>query len=1284
MNKRLWILLFIVSIFCAAGTAGEAAAPSARFFMKTIDYPMEDSYAVGLDPNVLFLLDTGSPMTMTPNGRLPLIDVIFNPHERAKLLAENTYGTGMRPLVVTNAAGNVTEEKDATGTYNVFGRDLISSDNIIGDPNCYYSPYPNKPYYLTFKDKTAANWSGTGNVPASISALANYLPGKTNGGKPVPANLVDLLVPNDSRMYKMKLVLWRLLSDENRALLSRMRLAMATSYQEFNYPNTGYTADFYKSFPFGAHAYNNVVSGDPYKNGPNYETQAESYVNNISFPHGTGPDWSTGLLGSSGYENGSMAMAGVDRTYYGMPKTSKDWIAANRAVLRLPFVYLYKSTGSGFQSTPNLTEFRRYINSIHGGDWTNFLEPELIADGKTPLSTAIYGRDYHLSGESTKTAGANNYNHSAIYFETKTGLQKQYYNSTVTYLQFQDSLIADKTSGQNLRAGLGVGSVVDFFSPRSQNLTFTDGGTYDTRGYFPVIGSCQSNWLVVFTAGNDSDPNTLKADEAVQKLYANTKKIRGRKWNKTTGKWVSENFDMDNGVRTLVVGFVNPKATDAVSVKLREDLTSMAQYGNPFPDGSPNPDSKPYFANDVPSLISSLKSVLMRINSDRFASSAPVILPQGNGVLYSPSYRIGAYDQWDAWFTKYRLVSDDLEEVWEFNEKLLPMAAARRIFTTNETPQNPTAVDLIENINFTAKAGIPAGDVSRFREWLHSYKKLGEATPSSIVGDMEHGGFMMVAEAAKYTGLPSRPTRVYLHTNRGVLHSVVDGTGIEEWAFIPPNIFQTRLKSLKFDNLTGQWIEGDGITHNNSIAGVLLDGGMGARDVRDSGNHYKTVLIGNMGWGGNGLYAMDVTTPSSTPTFLWAVDNARYGDGEEASPLTDGVRRWGALASPLMNTAKWNYSNLGLTIVNPVILSVDQAAANTPGDVGVLPGGLGYRLGADSHGKVTYVFDPLSGEIIKAIGEQAGDFVDPTSGQRQLGMMISPIIYMDNSRTTEGFYTADSQGNVLYCDTSLPVQNWKLESVFQLLDSQGDPVAIPKNLVYGKAKNGEEMIFGGTSDLMVPDYSDARKLENAEQYIWGHNLTRASGNVTTSDLYPLPYVRETPPIGGISYGVAPEAFVGANPADPDYKGWYLKLRPGTAETKPEYVTTAPYLYYGVLYVSTFVPKPIPADQADLALCPELGDAKLYALEPFTGTGMWPGRAQALVLKDIKISGISSFGGKLYFGLKPLKPGASENLPAPLKSISENMSNAEALNQPNIVMITASPDIPYIQYWKETY
>ena len=208
MNKSMKVLttLALSAIFCAAlagpGWAGVTWIDVPEF-VKTVTYPMEDSYGATLDPNVLFLLDTGSPMVMSPLGRLPTVDTDLNPWERAAMLADCTYGAGGRPFN-ENAANNFTR----------FGRDLIASNNIIGDPFCYYTPDPAKPYFLTFKDRNWANWNGTGAPPNDVNGVAMpsnlraYLPGGGSAGSPVPLLLANqYLVTNDSRMYQMKLVL---------------------------------------------------------------------------------------------------------------------------------------------------------------------------------------------------------------------------------------------------------------------------------------------------------------------------------------------------------------------------------------------------------------------------------------------------------------------------------------------------------------------------------------------------------------------------------------------------------------------------------------------------------------------------------------------------------------------------------------------------------------------------------------------------------------------------------------------------------------------------------------------------------------------------------------------------------------------------------------------------------------------------------------------------------------------------------------------------------------------
>ena len=128
------VLAFL--LFCCAAAE---AAPEPRAFLKT-DYALIAQVSVPA-PNVLFLLDTGSPMVFSPKGIMPLRTDGYSQWERAQLLKDCTYGTGMRPMNESNQ-------------YNYFryGRDLDNSNNRIGDPDYYYTSDPSKPYFLTFKN----------------------------------------------------------------------------------------------------------------------------------------------------------------------------------------------------------------------------------------------------------------------------------------------------------------------------------------------------------------------------------------------------------------------------------------------------------------------------------------------------------------------------------------------------------------------------------------------------------------------------------------------------------------------------------------------------------------------------------------------------------------------------------------------------------------------------------------------------------------------------------------------------------------------------------------------------------------------------------------------------------------------------------------------------------------------------------------------------------------------------------------------------------------------------
>lgn len=1283
-------LLSLIMLLAFCWITDEAIAADISVFTKT-DYPVEDTMLTGVHPNVLFLLDTGSAMVFTPSGIMPetgdgrALDV------RQRLLRDYaTYGSGARPasingteLTLGNPGAYYPNQSGETALgYSRFGRDLVTSNNIIGNPDCYYSPYndpgktPYWPYFLTFKNRAFATWNGTGTPPSGFPAqLLTYIPGRggANIGKPVTdPDLVQYLVPNDSRMYQMKLVLWRILGESNAEMFEGMRVAMATSYREDSfsyYSSSKYMADFYFNPPTDS---------------------SWSVLNNLP-----APEWA----GVSKSNAGNMAWAGIDRAYY-ENSTAKQWAQVNRSNLIVPFDYLYKLKDDGtHQATPRLADIHEYIDGIEDANTGGFTNRELFADGKTPLATSIFGRraDVHNGKVDTK-------DNPVVRYASQTNLISYATNPPSNIPLNTVEISSDpKFSTASIRAGQAVGSVIDFFSPPkggSNNLDFINTAGSDTRGFFPVTGSCQPNWLVVFTSVNDSLGNSYSAANAVQQLFQTTKTgMRGREWNGTN--WVERTFAMDSGVRTLVVGFVN--SSDSAVTNLVKSLEDMAKEGDPMTSEDQygnkifveNPQATPFFASDVPSLIDSLNSVLNRINADKFSSGAPVVLPlraddSNEKILFSSSYKVRDADQWQGWFTKF-IISDDepnpanrVLKQWEFNDnRLVPAKNTRRVYTSTEavgTIGGPTVQD-VNSIGATlleSLTGVPTADATRFKTWLREYDGL------NIFGDMEHSG-MFVFSPDEGTGLGNRDRVVYLQTNRGVVHAVDYENGNEKWAFIPPNIFQPRLKALKYHNETGNWLTGNGITSVASYPANLLDGAVVVKDMFFQGDGYQTMLVGNLGWGGNGFYGMNVTDPDTTPGFLWAVDNARYMTS--ADPLISGVNLWGKAAGAT-NT---DYSALGLTIVPPVLLSVDISTSDKS-NVGFLPGGLGYYMGVDEQGKIFYVFDPRNGNIVKTFTDMLG-FEAPSG--THLGMGITPVTQVrDEEDTVKYFVTGDSEGNVLYCDTIEDLVDWKLRSVFQLRTTSNDlPVAITRSLLVSSRISTKDIwLFGGTSDLSGPDKDTEnaafRHLTNAEQFIFGFNLTKTSGDASLETTSPgmeaMKYQQDglVPP-----YGVTLTASDNVFNADV-MKGWYLKLRPRMTNTLAEYVTTSPYLYHGILYVSTFIPSVRDINAFDY--CPNLGHSKLYALDPLTGMGMWGTDSQgvgqqALVLQDIKIAGIAAMGGKLYIALKPLKGTAMDNLPSRLTPLGGSpLAVLDELNPVFEVSHDIKPDVPYIQYWRESF
>ncbi len=236
--------------------------------------------------------------------------------------------------------------------------------------------------------------------------------------------------------------------------------------------------------------------------------------------------------------------------------------------------------------------------------------------------------------------------------------------------------------------------------------------------------------------------------------------------------------------------------------------------------------------------------------------------------------------------------------------------------------------------------------------------------------------------AAFKSAYSARKTVVYAGANDGMLHAF-DGTvgnatsGSELFAYVPSFVYGTSttapitgLASLGNPTFTHHYLV-DATPGNFDIDFNKTTGATGAPD-------WHTVLIGGLGKGGNGYYAIDVTNPS------WANESA--------------------VASKVL----WEFtdSRLGYTYGVPTVVKTKKY-----GWVVVFTSGY---ANSDGMGYVFFV-NPKTGALLEAVSTPAGS--GTTSTPLDMGQQSAYVEnYVDG--TADAIYAGDVQGNLWRVDVS--------------------------------------------------------------------------------------------------------------------------------------------------------------------------------------------------------------------------------------------------------------------------
>jgi hypothetical protein len=734
----------------------------------------------------------------------------------------------------------------------------------------------------------------------------------------------------------------------------------------------------------------------------------------------------------------------------------------------------------------------------------------------------------------------------------------------------------------------------------------------------------------------------------------------------------------------------NPSVLKEVK-RMRLNLIKMANAGRgEDPSGYTEANMytapyQPFFASNSTELLEAFRDALTAVNkSDATQPSrgslfdTPVAgedLPS----MFSTSYRIVQGDQWEGHLTRYTVSDDEdgsstLTEKWEFDDILRARrdnGAVRKLkywggsnFTL--ISEGDSAFNNLLGANSRIGAGLLPGATfgavtpdKALYYWLQGYEysyNSNEKIPrSSMLADFGNSGVIYAdypsvtnnglsgyyewAENLKSTVTPDTE-RLYAQTNDGILHVIVPSSGEEESAILPPpTLLPSRLASLKTnkaDNLykiTGN----EKALGTRSNPGFTLDGplqkrrfGLSTGTDGMAGTDWRTLLLGTLGRGGNGLYMLDITYPDS-PKFLWYKENLGDSVASMAAAQSEPVITLAADADP-------HYLKLGFNSPKPAM-----GIAGTMGGVQTnfiaLPGGSQTSYEPAQNGKegaVLLLIDPKDGKVIRAFDSAAaGNSTAKTGSVMEglapyMGMMVSQPTLLrslpdSNSYMAGRVFAADNRGNIFMVsmeeqgsDGATTIHSpagWKIRTVATLQKdtTAANNLSLSYAMPYGLSAgyvNKKIWLGGGTSNVLTKKSPAALdgEIKNYFQMIFGLRVPDDQNNAIT-------HVRDDLKV----FTVPSEDKIGPGDTHP---GWYFRLRSEEQNDGEEYVSAKPVMVNGVMFIATFR-ETTRIDTSNSDPCgitrSVAGESRIYAVDIRTGgAGHWTGGVKWITIKDVKV------------------------------------------------------------------
>ncbi|MEB1608529.1 PilC/PilY family type IV pilus protein [Xanthomonas campestris pv. campestris] len=529
----------------------------------------------------------------------------------------------------------------------------------------------------------------------------------------------------------------------------------------------------------------------------------------------------------------------------------------------------------------------------------------------------------------------------------------------------------------------------------------------------------------------------------------------------------------------------------------------------------------------VQGITAALAAITERTGSFSNVSANSTSLDAGTRV-FQATYKSGL---WTGDVAAYGVSSSDgVSDTasWRASERI-PIAG-RKIFTSNGT----------------AGAAFPtaAQQAALQRTGTTNYPVSGADNASYLAGtrqlELQNGGSLrnrvhvlgdIVSSSPAYV---SDTNTLYVGANDGMLHAFNAASGAELFGFFPSGINWSDLGTLSRPDYTHRFfVDGPVVVSNRTQTPS------------------KNILVGALGKGGKGLFALDVTNPAS-----FAAANFK----------------WDAGASD---------ADMGLVQGRPFIAKLNNGITAL-----VVSNGLNSTNGR----AVLFVYNLDTGALIKKIDTGVGSAVTDSVDSNGLS---EPVGWdADGNGTADYVYAGDILGNVWKFDLSATTATtWGISGNAPIFSATytGSSPAVRQPITSGitvamHPTTFRTWIFFGTGRLITT--GDMTNTTVQSVYGFMEDGTTKSRSGSGANLTPRSLVLAQ---GGLRSFQANAALPASS------KGWYLDLlTPPSATAEGERLVSGTQLLSNVLVFSSVIPT--------ASACTPDGIGYLNALDAFTGTG----------------------------------------------------------------------------------